>query len=802
VEARARYDRTLASAAEGSFRESIDFALESVATILATARTALLDEAGRLGLAPDRAAIVLEEECRKRDVRVLDADEDGTSKPAPSRWLRCRRCGGVTALERPGQALGSVSCRHCQASLRWDCPLCKRSSLVDEVACSCGFAQAWAEPFARLWEEAESLYRGRRHEAALAALEQLRAIAPRFALLERIASKIERRREQADRSREELDRAIASRRLTAARSMLDALAQLVPDDDPGYLEARGVVDRDVRDAATLIARATPLIRTDPDLARTLLRKALTLVADSPEAERAMHSCPPGPPAGLVVETDPAGVSLRWAGPPPDPLGALTYRVRRATGADAKLVGSAPILIESGETLCRDQFAPSGVSLWYAVTTVREGIESLTSATAGPVVLLREVSDLRLESTTRAVSITWTPPPSARSVQVRRTSTSGGPPAEIACAQGRALDEGVEPDRPYRYTIRVVYPPTEPGGPPRLSNGLVVEAFTASRPMPVMDLDLKAQADGSLRVGWEARGAGRVSLYRLDRPPGIPPGQPITAEALDRLSAVALPHQYEDHAIDPDPSRFAASHYLPVTSWNGTATAGRAALWLSIPDPSDLRVARSVHPGQVLLRWRWATGAGSSLVLARSGGPPEGPEDDRAIRFEVAESDYAREGRMRLTLPPDQPGPWHLSVRSVIRVDGRTTISEGADPSSRLVLASTQPVVQVSYQIHRPGFPGRAWRVSLRTDPPGREIPPTALVSHARTVPLSVDDGDIIDHFPATRDGASFRVRGDAARHLAEGGGQSRVRLFVDPRTDPSSSPLIRIRHPGSESTRV
>ena len=34
---------------------------------------------------------------------------------------------------------GSARCRHCGASLKWDCPVCRRTHWVDEPRCDCGF---------------------------------------------------------------------------------------------------------------------------------------------------------------------------------------------------------------------------------------------------------------------------------------------------------------------------------------------------------------------------------------------------------------------------------------------------------------------------------------------------------------------------------------------------------------------------------------------------------------------------------------------------------------------------------------
>ena len=107
-----------------------------------------------------------------------------------------------------------------------------------------------------------------------------------------------------------------------------------------------------------------------------------------------------------------------------------------------------------------------------------------------------------------------------------------------------------------------------------------------------------------------------------------------------------------------------------------------------------------------------------------------------------------------------------------------------------------PEVTVSYILKRSNFPGRAWSLTFHTDPVGSPIPPTALVSHPRTVPLSPDDGEIAVRFPASRDGETFPIPSsvDLIRR--------RARVFADPHADPDGLPPIRIRHPEGGATRV
>ena len=104
-----------------------------------------------------------------------------------------------------------------------------------------------------------------------------------------------------------------------------------------------------------------------------------------------------------------------------------------------------------------------------------------------------------------------------------------------------------------------------------------------------------------------------------------------------------------------------------------------------------------------------------------------------------------------------------------------------------------PEVTVSYVLKRPWLPGLPWSVVFRTEPPGSVVPPMVLVAHHRAVPLSVDDGQIVAHFPAGRDGAQFRIR--TPLNLSQHG----IRVFPDPNVEPDALIPIRLRHPESGS---
>ena len=85
---------------------------------------------------------------------------------------------GVTELSAVARKANAVRCRHCGSSLKWDCPVCKRHSWVDERRCACGFRQALREPVVRHFEAAQNAFRNFDLEKALEHLERVQALAP------------------------------------------------------------------------------------------------------------------------------------------------------------------------------------------------------------------------------------------------------------------------------------------------------------------------------------------------------------------------------------------------------------------------------------------------------------------------------------------------------------------------------------------------------------------------------------------------------------------------------------------------
>ena len=83
------------------------------------------------------------------------------------------------------------------------------------------------------------------------------------------------------------------------------------------------------------------------------------------------------------------------------------------------------------------------------------------------------------------------------------------------------------------------------------------------------------------------------------------------------------------------------YYTPLAVWGDTSTVGHSVALSRVADPSELRATRSgsglgtpLGGMRVTLRWNWAGAADATLVVARQGAAPQGPDDPAAITATV------------------------------------------------------------------------------------------------------------------------------------------------------------------------
>jgi hypothetical protein len=845
--ARGRYDRTLAQETEDSFQALAIFALNGLRHLDASTESALLEEAAALGIPSERADRLIGRFCRQSGVRrengavtplagshfsaqssAVAANANGATKYS---LLRCRHCAGVTELSPVARKANTARCRHCGSSLKWDCPICKRVAWVDERRCACGFRQALREPVVRHFEAAQNAFRNFDLEKALEHLERVQALAPNLPGARNGMTKVRQRHVDIERVQLAYETARAGGRLVSARAAVEAWSRLVDPNSPELQAAKSEVARGLRRAESLAARARNMERTDPAAARDLYRQSLAIAADLADALTGLKRTPPDPPTALDGQVLGDRIRLSWSPPPPDGLGPLTFVIVRKRGGSLNHPGDGTWIAEVSTNEFDDMHAAPGETVGYAILSKRGGVESVTAISLGPFVFLGDVKDVHVELRDQEVELAWTLPRGVSEVRVIRKR--GGPPTgprdgdRIPSAHDHTVDRNLDNNEIFHYGIYAIYAMAD--GKLFASPGVVVSARPHPPVSPLEAPRLLLEPGGRVRMDWIEPARGTVKIVRTDRPLLLAAGSRLSQTEADTIEGSWIEPFGPDRAYDPDPPVEGHCYYTPLTGWGNTLTVGHMAAFSRVADPSDLRATRAgggLGAGssgtRVTLRWNWASQSSAAMVVARQGTAPVAPNDPSAITVTVHRADYDRQACWSISLPtslsgppaesafpsirtaakstaeatPIDAGPWHIRVYSISDGDGVRSISPGLEPTAATILPGPNPEVTVSYVLKRPWFPGLPWSVTFRTVPSGKPVPPMVLVGHPRAVPLSVDDGQILTHFPAGRDGAQFPIRATVSLS------PHRARVFIDPNVQPDELTPIRLRHPETGTTRV
>jgi hypothetical protein len=483
----------------------------------------------------------------------------------------------------------------------------------------------------------------------------------------------------------------------------------------------------------------------------------------------------------------------------DDQGPLTYRVVRKIGSAPANSADGTVVDETAGTDWIDQTAIDGELYGYGVFSNRGGVVSVQCAATDTIRVLGEVSELRAEPSARHVTLRWRCPSGAFDVRVvrRRGLVPKGPDDGelIECQREEANDRNVDTDQLYYYAVFARY---------RMGDGALVAARGASvatipsaHVIEPPELRMKALDLGRVQLAWNPPSTGEVRIARSRVPVPVEAGGRVSADQAAKWDVEWIRAQGMGTAEDSSrPSSGQPAHYTPVLFWSGHALVGAGIRHLSLPDPSELRVGRQGADGVIGLRWRWPPGVHVCLVAARMGREPSDPTDPQILRQIVTDRDYAESGGCEMRLPLPGTAAWQIRVFTVAKIDGTMFYSPGADPTARAVVEAGSSALVVSYRLRKPRLPWQTWAVEFKTDPPASVIPPTILVGHERTVPLSMDEGKVVASIPRARDGdqvafrPGYRLNGD------------RLRLFLDPSIDPEGLAHVRFRHPGYESPRV
>ncbi|MDX6739359.1 hypothetical protein [Actinocorallia sp. A-T 12471] len=393
------------------------------------------------------------------------------------------------------------------------------------------------------------------------------------------------------------------------------LAESLPDAEtlPEAAEARGRVEA----AARLLAEAEGL--SDPDAAWQRLEDAAALAADLPGLRELRRALPPLPPTGVRAVADGEQVRVTWT--------ASASRAGEIRHVVVRRAGRPPADLSDGDAVpASDPAPPVNVPLHYAVFA-RRGEAVSAGATADPVLLRPEPSDVELATGDGTVTGRWVCPPGASRVAVFR---DGVP---IPVGREGFTDRAVVNGATHRYEIHAVYPdgPIETTTP-----GIVLSATPHALPDPVTEFTAEPHGQDRLLLCFTLPEHGLVEARLLEADPPWPTGALVPLVDLRGEKVESTPHA-RGLVVRPG----ASGVLLLVTVAGSAAAVGAHRRHVDLPVPEGLTAAR--RGGEVRIGFAWPGDASAVAVTYEIG-------EAGAQRVAVTRAAYTAAGGVHLAVP--------------------------------------------------------------------------------------------------------------------------------------------------------
>jgi fibronectin type 3 domain-containing protein len=315
--------------------------------------------------------------------------------------------------------------------------------------------------------------------------------------------------------------------------------------------------------------------------------------------------PPLPPTNLSATGGNVQVSLTWTAS----LGATNYNLYRSTTNGGPYAKIASGIVSTNTT---DTGVTNGTTYYYVVTAVNAGGESgySSQASATPQVPLPlPPTNLSASAGNGQVSLTWTASSGAASYNLYRSTTNGGPYAEIASGivSTNTTNTGLTNGTTYYYVVMAVNAAGESAYSSQAS-----ATPNLSPPLPPTNLSA-IPGNAQVSLAWTASlGATNYNLYRSTTNGG--PYAKVTSGIVTTTNTnTGLKN--------------GTNYYYVVTALNAAGESGysgqaSATPLLHPPPPPPTNLSATAGNAQVSLTWTASLGA-TNYNLYRSttnGGP--------------------------------------------------------------------------------------------------------------------------------------------------------------------------------------
>ncbi len=720
----------------------------------------------------DMAIPILQIFCYSRRIPANFSESD-------SSMIRCPDCWNLIAADDE-----TAFCPSCGSSIRVTCPSCGSKQLTKNRTCStCGFDFKNGKENAKRLERSfkASIAKGR-IDAAASDLEEIKASCSGLLETAVLASKLSEARKKFSAYIGIIDDAYARRRYYDAKSSCESLNAVYPDILADNPDLRHKYEDSLKryEEAERICRATDgLDSEDKKLACYI--NAADICPDHPEARSKLREHPPQCPTDSEACPKNDVVSIKFS-PPADTKG-VTYCIYRQEGSIPRVDESTVPLVETSKCSFEDTTPEPGVNYYYVLCSKRWGILSRNKELIGPVMVLTEVGNVKIDATEEGFRLSYDKPKKASRVRIwRRKKDDESEYTELDVKGADVYEDVCLGGTSYYYLFIAEY---DINGRPVRSEGLEYSASSMKMPEPVNNLDIRRdRSDGTYLASWSSN--YDVTLYYSTKKLRFGNRIMKTEDVKSWMTEIKPVNVYTDRI------RFAMEdgavwYIYPIIQRGKTCVRGDEARVSNLIPFRD--VEKSVVNRECVITMNWPKFA-VEAEFRISNNEPKDPEDPDLEIKTVKREEYEENRHVRI--------PMGNSPRKFVYIYAMYRVEDEMVPS-RPIMISVYSVEcrKVRYAASK-SKRNLTFEFSADRDVP--EIPPVMAVQSSERIPLRAGDGEVIwrsgGPVKLTDGSASVTVNCSPAVDI------ERVRLFFEEEADYNLfkfiHPLYRRRRDGRE----
>ncbi len=720
-----KYDNSLAVAALETLRNTIELAADD--GILQPAQIKyFLEQGGKLGVKTELTRAWIEEFAANRNIKMIADIQVVTAEV-----IQCGLCGSL------GADNNQEFCTNCSEPLQTSCPGCGNRQPTAVAACGrCGFRLDELGLMTHFLRNGEAFEKqgqlNKAHSSYQSGLKLWPDWKPLAEAAQRVTGRLEKHRKQLQDLQMQADQTAcyvtAARQLAAAKDLHDlgGYQQL-----HNHIQSRIVKSRrETQDAARHIKAGQEAE------GMRLLASALAVCADLPEALDLAKTLVIPAPRTFKATARVQAVDIFWE----DSGGGLSgygYTLIRQKGAVPAAQGDGQELFAGPTTAYTDTDVVCGVPYYYAVFACWSGRTSRL-VTTGPCMTVAGVENLNARASNKMVTLSWTPPPNCRFVEVWRTIGNQKPSrnqgTSMATVGNGLRDTQVTNGQQYRYAVYAGF--SSPDGKNTIIYGPPQEVAAIPVAPPPQVKGLKVQLVGNeALVACPVPSNARLEIRMGLQEPVHAPGSVISTAEADALGQrISLQN--------PSGTRVSLKHsgiiyFIPLAIISETATVGTFQHLVHLQPVTNL-TARSANDA-IRLNWAWPANA----TIARVALSPRGyPVDDRDLAHTVKRIGSETTGSFDYY--PEKKTACYFSVFTAL-----PDTSQLSAPAHVAAGISGAGRVHYRIEVQREGlFRKKIIQVSLViTSDMHIHLPPAVLVGKRRSLPIEATDGSILLRLP-------------------------------------------------------